>query len=117
VARGKHFLNGVISKVQVQEVPAFIGPYVAYVRLSNVYSAQRIVLSFCNAATDEELFGFEAQSPDKADPLETHTLILRIPQFAVQEIGRYIFSASHHGVPFAQCPIEIVQPRQPKELP
>jgi hypothetical protein len=107
VAGAKHMLHGVIDRIVVTELPAQIGPCVAYVRLSNVYSNQHIVLSFCRASTDEEVFRFDAKSPGKSDPLGTHTLILKIPGFAVEQPGRYIFSASHGGMPFAQSPITI----------
>ncbi len=75
--------------------------------MSNVYSNQKTILSFGSAATDEEVFRFEAQAPAKADPLGTHVIILKIPAFEIREGGRYIFSALHDGVPFAQSLINI----------
>jgi len=113
--KNKHFLEGVIGAVGVASVPAVVGPYVAYIRLSNVYGGQEIVLSICNATDDEEVFRVMATSSEKSDPLETHTIILAIPPFEIRETGRYIFSASHGGVPFAQSMITIVVPEQ-KEL-
>jgi len=107
VGRDKHTLHGVINGIVIPELPAVIGPYVAYIRLSNVYGGSEILISFCTADSDEEIFRLDAKAPDKSDPLQTHTLIIRIPAFAVEAAGRYIFSASHGGVPFAQSPIEI----------
>jgi hypothetical protein len=106
-ATGKRIFHGIIDLIVVSSMPADIGPFAAYIRLSNVYGSQRILINLINAATDQEVFRFEAQSPVQSDPLATHTLILRIERFAVCEPGRYIFSASHAGVPFAQSPIII----------
>lgn len=104
----KHILNGVVGQIIVPKTPTALGPFVAYIRLSNVYGGQEIKLCFSSAGEEEEeVFSVVAKSPAQSDPLQTHTIILRIPQFEINEIGRYIFSATHGGVPFAQCPIEI----------
>ena len=101
-AKGKHFLHGVISEIVVPRLPCVLGPYAAYVRLSNVHGGQKITLSFCRLAeSDDELFKFEATSPERSDPVAAHTIILPIPAFVVKRPGRYIFEASHGGVPFA----------------
>ena len=112
VAKNKHLLHGVISQVFVPKLPALIGPYVAYVRLSNVHGSQSITLSLAHAATEEELFRFSATSPAESDPLATHTFILAIPPLRVTKAGRYIFEASHAGIPFATNAIEISTPRR-----
>ncbi|HEV7297943.1 MAG TPA: hypothetical protein VGN72_01155 [Tepidisphaeraceae bacterium] len=108
--RGKHILQGVIGGVQLLQLPAIIGPYVAYIRWSNVYGGQKIKLNFRNE-DDDVIFGMEAKSPAKSDPLETHTLIIRIPPFEITTPGRYLFSAEHGGSPFAQTTIVIKGPK------
>lgn len=109
-ARGKHALQGVVNGIAVRELPALVGPYVAYVRLSNVYGSQKIQLKFAHGSTDDEVFSFEAEAPEQSDPLGVHTLILKIPQFEITADGRYLFSAVHNGVPFASSPIVVKGP-------
>lgn len=105
--RDKHTLHGVIGTIVVLECPARVGPYVAYVRLSNVYSKQEIELIFRKADDDEMVFSFKAKSPASSNPLHTHTLIVKIPQFEIPSAGRYIFTAEHGGVEFAQSRFEV----------
>lgn len=107
VAQGKHFLQGVISGIVVASFPAIVGPFAAYIRLTNVYGGSEIKISLCKADDDDEVFGFVAKAPEKSDPLQSHTIIVKLPPFGIREGGRYIFSASHAGVPFAQSPIQI----------
>jgi hypothetical protein len=106
-AKNRHVLHGVVSEIFVPSLPTILGPYAAYVRLGNVHGGQKIALSFCRAADDEELFRFEATSPTESDPLDTHTLILPIPPFKIKKPGRYIFRALHAGVPFATNSITV----------
>jgi len=106
--KDKHFLQGIIGTIIVRSLPATIGGYVAYVRLTNVYPSQSISLTFEDADSNEELFRFNANLPQKSDPLGVYTLVLKIPPFGVTHPGRYIFCARHGGVPFAQSPIRIV---------
>ena len=107
IGRDRHTLHGVVNVITVDEKPAKVGPFVAYVRLSNVYPSQKIELKFCTAGEDE-VFRMDAEAPKTSDPLGVHTLILVIPQFTVEAGGRYIFSVSHGGVPFATSPIQVV---------
>jgi hypothetical protein len=114
--KGKHIIQGVIGAIVVRAFPARIGGYVAYVRLSNVYGGgQPVHLTFENAATGQELFRFETKLPKRSDPLGVYTMILKVPPFEVSESGRYIFSAKHGGVPFAQSPILIRSAREVNE--
>jgi hypothetical protein len=108
--KAKHFLQGIIGTIVVPALPAVIGGFVAYVRLCNVYDGQSISLTFENAGSAEILFRFDAELPARSDPLGVYTMILPIPAFEVHERGRYIFSAMHRGIPFAQSPILIVAP-------
>jgi hypothetical protein len=117
VAHGKHLLQGVINEINVPVVPIALGPFAAYIRLTNVYGGSEIRISLCKADDDEDVFAFPAKAPEVSSPLQSHTLIIRIPPFAIEESGRYIFSASHAGVPFAQSPIQINVVEPPKEEP
>lgn len=108
--RGSHTLVTVINGLSATHFPDTAGPFVAYIRLANVYPNQNLLLKFTNAATDEELFKFIAMSPQESDPLGNHTLILRIPAFEIPAAGRYVFSAVHNGVPFATSVIEVKGP-------
>ena len=103
----KHFLQGVIGGILVPSLPAVIGPYVAYIRMSNVYGGQEIELDITRAGDSAEVFQIKATSPPGSDPLQTHTMILQIPPFQIMEVGRYIFSGTHGGVAFAQSVINI----------
>ncbi len=73
--RQKHFLQGIIGVVGVTQLPAVIGGYVAYVRLSNVYASQKVTINFEEADTQEVLFEFEVGFPEKGDPLGVYTLV------------------------------------------
>jgi hypothetical protein len=108
----KHILHGIISEIFVPALPVTIVQAVAYVRLTNVYAEQNIALSFANVGTGVELFRFNSQSPKDSNPLGTHTLILKIPPFEITETGRYIFSALHNDIAFAECPVTVKVPEQ-----
>lgn len=112
--KNKHILQGVIGTIVVRGVPALIGGYVAYIQLTNVYPNQEIKL--CLRDEDENaIFESEAKSPPRnVDPLAVETLILPIPFFPITSAGRYTFRAEHDGVPFAVCPITVVD-QAPKE--
>jgi hypothetical protein len=105
--RNKHFLQGVIGVIGVLQLPAVIGGYTAYVRVSNVYGAQRINLSFIDGVSDEVLLEANTDFPSHAEPLGVYTIVTPVPPIIVKHEGRYIFLASSRGVPLAQSPIEV----------
>ncbi|MFI5380096.1 MAG: DUF6941 family protein [Tepidisphaerales bacterium] len=105
--KGKHFLQGVIGIVGVSSLPAMIGGYVAYIRLSDVHGSQNVTISFVNARTGEPVIETKADFPSHADPLGVYTLVIPVPAFAVNEEGRYLFMVTHDGVPIAQTPVII----------
>lgn len=113
--KGKHFLQGVIGAIGVVNLPAMIGGYVAYVRFSNVHGEQKVKLSFEPAAGGESLFEIEANFSSQSDPLGIYTLVIPVPPFLIAEAGRFMFTASHGGVPLAQSPIEIKSVRPAQE--
>ena len=117
VSRGKdkHFLHGVIGGIGVASLPAPLGGYVAYVRFSNVHGEQKVRLTFEHAGDGESLFEIEASFPAQSDPLGVYTLVIPVPPFEIREAGRYMFTASHGGVPLAQSPIEIRLARPPQQ--
>jgi len=108
--RGKHSLEGVIGAIAVTELPAVIGGFVTYVRLSNIYRDQVVSVSLDHADTGESVFEFEATLPSKTDPLGICTLIVPTPTFEIRSAGRYIFAVKSRGVPLAQSPINILTP-------
>lgn len=110
VGKSKSILQGVVDYIAVPSVPAVVGPYVAYVRLSNVYAHAEIVLRFCHVDSDDEVFSLNARAPEGSNPLGTHTLILRLPPFPVSEVGKHTLQALHGGIAFAESPIMIVIP-------
>jgi hypothetical protein len=113
--KGKHTLSGIIGGVGVSSFPATLGGYVAYVRLSNVYSGgQKILLKLSAADTDQTLMEREEKLPHDSDPLGVYTLVIPVPAFRVTVGGRYIFGAYHNGVPIAVSPIIIQGP--PEEI-
>jgi hypothetical protein len=113
--KGKHFIQGVIGTIVARSFPAVIGGYVAYVRLSNVYPKAKLRIALVSADSDDEIFAFDVQADEKADPLGVVTLIIPIPPFTIDHPGRYIFCGKHDGVPFATTPISIIAPTQPPE--
>lgn len=109
-ATGKHTLHGIIGGMVARELPMGVGPCVAYVRLSNVHSNQRVQVSFEHADSSTRLWSFQAELINRNDPLAVHTLMTRVPPFVVDRAGRYLLIASHNNVPVAQAPIEIRTP-------
>jgi hypothetical protein len=105
----------VIGQIGVLELPTVLGGYVAYVRFSNVHGDQKVKLTFESAAGGDPLFELEANFPSQSDPLGVYTLVIQVPPFAVQEEGRFMFLASHGGVPLAQSPVEIRLVRPPPQ--
>ncbi len=103
----RHVPTGIVDRIRLGDTPAMVGPLAAYIRLSNVYPAQEISLTFARSGTDDELFRLGARSPSNSDPLETHTLVLPIPPFEIGMAGRSVFQALHAQVPFAQCAVEV----------
>lgn len=109
-ATAKHTLHGIIGGMVARELPMGVGPCVAYVRLSNVHSNQRVLISFEHADSSTRLWAFQAELINRNDPLAVHTLMTRVPPFLIDRAGRYLLIASHNGVPVAQAPIEIRTP-------
>jgi hypothetical protein len=107
VGKGKHFLQGVIGVIAVTKLPAVLGGYVAYVRVSNVYPAQVIEIKLERASDGAVLLDARPTFPPHPDPLGVYTFLAPVPPFRVEEPGRHLFTAYHNGVPFAQTPIEI----------
>ena len=114
-SRDKHYLHGVIGKITAPKLPATIGPFSAYVRLSNVYANQQIRIEFSHSSSNDPIFSLQALSPQVSDPLAVHTMILAIPPMKLKKPGRYIFSASHAGVPFATTAIEVLVAQGPNK--
>lgn len=115
---GKHNLIGVIGTIVTPKLPHEIGGYVAYIRFANVYSGQKIVLTF-KPASDEAspLFQIEFETPNNSNPLSIATLQFKIPMFVVECDGRYKFQAEHAGVPFVSTTIMIrsIERKEPDE--
>ena len=107
VRSGQNSIEGVVDRITVPDVPALVGPFVAYIRLGNVYSRQKIKFNFCHESDDKAFFNLSTMSPEDSNPLETHTLVVRIEEFEIHQGGRYLFSALHDNVAFAVCPIVV----------
>ncbi len=108
-AKGKHTLAGIIGVIAVPKLPAIVGGFVAYVRISNVYGDQRARVSLDHAKTGRAVFEFQVPLQQR-DPLGVYTVVAPTPPFAVDEGGRYIFQVESRGEVLAQSPIEIVNP-------
>jgi hypothetical protein len=108
--RNKHVLQGIIGVIGVATLPAVLGGYVAYIRLSNVYGSQQVTVQLEDAETSGVLFAFDAAFPAQSDPLGVYTLVVPIRPFAVEKVGRYLFSVIYGGVPIASTPVLIIQP-------
>ena len=106
-ATGKHELHNVVGTLLAREFPAVFGPFVAYVRLSNVYGEQTVNFSFQNADTEEALIEFNARTHPQANPLGVVTSVVPIPPFEIAAPGRYILVASHSGMPIAVAPVDV----------
>lgn len=108
-AQEKHALHGVIGAMAVPKLPAVLGGFVVYIRLSNVHATQTVNVMFKPAKDEPDakgLWELVAQVIQR-DPLEVSTLIARVPPFQVTEAGRYIVTAEHGGVPLASIPVTI----------
>lgn len=103
----KHMLQGVIGQIAVPTLPATIGGYVVYIRLSNVHAKQTVRVKFEHADTGEVLWELAAEVINQLDPLQVHTLIARLGAAKVEHSGRYILSTNFDGVPLAQTPVLI----------
>ena len=106
-AHDKHMLQGVIGALSVPKLPAVLGGFVVYIRLSNVHAMQMVSVKFRHAKDgfdDKGLWELVAQVIQK-DPLDVSTLIARVPPFQVTEAGRYIVTAEHNGIPLATIPV------------
>ena len=110
--KGKHTLMGIIGAIFVPQFPANLGVFVAYVRLSNVYGAQKVTIGLDHAASNAKIFEAEVELPDIQDPLGVYTLVMPIRPFRIEQPGRYLFSVKSAGVPLAQSPILIQGPPQ-----
>lgn len=106
--RDKQSLHGVIGVIGLRTLPAITGGFVAYIRLSNVYTNQKVTVGLEDAETDSPLWEFQAELVNRNDPLAVYTLVTRIPPFRVEKAGKYVLKAKHAGVPIAQTPIQIV---------
>lgn len=107
-ARGKHMLHGVINVIFVPQLPSVVGPFVTYVRISNVYPNQTIHVSFERAEDGEKVFEFAAEPPERPDQLGVYTFVVTTPPFRLEQDGRYIFSVRSDGTPLAESPISVV---------
>lgn len=107
VGRNKHNLIGLINGINVPELPAVLGGFMAYVRGSNVHGEQTIRLTLEAADNEEEILGLEGQFTKETDPLSVYTVVLKLPPFKVEREGRYLFSAKHNGVAIAQMSLNI----------
>lgn len=106
-AKNKHTLAGVIGVIGVAHVPATLGTYVAYIRISNVHGTQRVRVGLEDPA-GAPVFQFVAELAGAQDPLGVHTLVVPIPHFEVKSAGRYYFEArSDSGSFLAGTPILI----------
>jgi hypothetical protein len=113
--RQKHTLSGVFTMVLVRELPSAIGPYVLYIRVSNVYPGQPVFVSL-DPPIGETLFRFRVPLPDQPDPLGLYTVPAVIAPFVVSAPGRYMLTVSDgEGIPLAMTPIMIVVPDQREE--
>lgn len=113
-AKGKHSLHGVIGIIAAPTIPAWIGGYVTYVRISNVYGLQTVRISLDRADDGVEVMAFDVQL-NPPDPLGVHTIVAVLPPFKVDQPGRYLFEAKSGQLALASSPIQIVQARQPGE--
>ena len=104
-ATGKHVLHGIIEVIRAPGFPLVVGPFVGFMRLSNVYGKQEVRVSFERADTQEPLIEFVATTHPKADPLGVVTSVIPINAFVIPDPGRYIFSATHQGLEIASSPI------------
>jgi hypothetical protein len=104
-AHDKHVLQGVIGMLAVPKLPAVLGGFVVYIRLSNVHAKQTVKVKFHHGDSNEVLWELVAEVINQLDPLQVHTLITRVPPFEVKESGRYIVTADHDGIPLASIPI------------
>lgn len=106
--RDKHNLMGIIGTLAFPALPAITGGFVAYVRLSNVHTQQRVTVGLEEAESEAPLWEFAAELVNRNDPLAVHTLVTKVPPFRIERPGRYLLKAKHNGVPLAQTPIIVV---------
>jgi hypothetical protein len=110
--RGKHTLVGIIGVIGSSSFPAWLGGYVAYVRLSNVYASQTVRICLERAEDREEVLALDVQL-NQPDPLGVCTVMVVLPPFRIDRPGRYLFQVRSEGIPLAESPIRIVQARAP----
>jgi len=106
-ATGRHELHNIVGTLLAKEFPAVFGPFIVYIRLSNVYGEQLVNFSLQNADTEEKLIEFTARTHPQANPLGVVTTVVPIPPFEIRTPGRYILEASHSGIPIAVSPIDV----------
>ena len=106
-ADDKHNLLGVIGAITLPPRMMAVGPFVVYVRLSNVHANQKVEVCFEDAESETRIWAFVAELVNRNDPLAVYTLLSRVPAFLVPRAGRYLLSAKHGGVALAQTPIQI----------
>lgn len=113
VASGKHNLYGVIGSINVPAFPAMVGPFAAYVRISEVMRDQKFALSLERADNNEPVIKFETNLPVPADPLGVVTLVIPVPQFRLELPGRYLFILRADGHSLTYCPVVVTGPAVP----
>lgn len=106
-ARQKHTLVGVIGGIAVKSLPATVGGYCAYIRFSNMYPGQKVLIRLEHAATADICFEVQADFSTQSDPLGVYTIVLPIGAFEIRHSGRYLFTAIHDGIPIASSPITV----------
>ncbi len=106
-AKNKHFLQGIIGVIGLRELPAIIGGYVAYVRVSNVHGSSSVRVSLVRGETNQPVFAAEV-NVKQPDPLGVHTVVSQVPPVAIEHAGRYLFQVECNGEILAMSPIEIV---------
>jgi len=107
VVAGMHTLHGVVSEMHAPSLPITAGAGVVYVRFSNWYSSQEIILRFMHIETEEVVFQLGARSPAGSNPLADNPIIIRIPPFVLTRAGRYSLGALHHDLVVAESVITV----------
>jgi hypothetical protein len=103
----KHNLYGIVSEMFSPFLPFQTGRAVAYVRLSNFYANQRILIRFAHVETGDVIFEIPAIASKDSNPLTNHIIIAPVFPFVISRSGRYIFSALHDDIAIAECVITV----------
>ncbi len=108
--RGKHILQGIIGAILVPQFPAPVGGYVAYIRLSNVYGSQKVMIALEDDGGTKIFFQGEVTITGSANPLDVYNVVETVPVVTIDRPGRYLFSVKYDGVSLASTPIVIQGP-------